>query len=196
MPNIVQSASLYGSVKLEKKFSVRTMVPCPDSCLFRIKQGAVRTLTYLDDGTAVVLGVWNAEDIVGGMLSHVKPYFIECLTAVEGTLFVPDHSLLTTGYMKSHLQQIEELIIIRSHKTIELRVIKVLSWLFRKFGEDKAQGQLINLRLTHQDLADLLGTTRVTMTRTLGQLEAQGLIQKLSLGRIILRESDTWFYEI
>jgi CRP-like cAMP-binding protein len=75
-------------------------------------------------------------------------------------------------------------------------MIRLLFWLSRRFGEDKAQGQLIDLRLTHQDLAEFLGTTRVTVTRTLGQLEEQGLTQRLPLGRIILKESELWFYEI
>ena len=57
-------------------------------------------------------------------------------------------------------------------------------------------GRLIDLRLTHQDLAELLGTTRVTVTRSLIQLEQQGLIQRLSLQRIVLQSTDCWHYEI
>jgi CRP-like cAMP-binding protein len=86
--------------------------------------------------------------------------------------------------------------VIRSNKTIDVRLIRLLSWIFRRFGEDNAQGNLINLRLTHQDLAELLGTTRVTVTRTLGEIEDRGLIDRLPLGRIILKEADVWYYQI
>jgi len=41
-----------------------------------------------------------------------------------------------------------------------------------------------------------LGATRVTVTRTLNQLEQQGLIERLPLQRIILREEEVWHYEI
>ena len=52
------------------------------------------------------------------------------------------------------------------------------------------------MRLTHEDLAEMLGSTRVTITRVLGQFEQEGLIDRLSLHRIVLREEDIWYYEI
>jgi CRP-like cAMP-binding protein len=75
-------------------------------------------------------------------------------------------------------------------------LLRLLSWLAQKFGQEVKTGQLIDLRMTHQDLADMLGSTRVTITRTLSQLEQQGLIERLSLHQIILREEDMWHYEI
>ncbi|QYO68646.1 helix-turn-helix domain-containing protein [Leptolyngbya sp. 7M] len=47
-----------------------------------------------------------------------------------------------------------------------------------------------------QDLSELLGTTRVTVTRALIQLEQQGFIQRLSLQRIVLQQAEYWHYEI
>lgn len=200
MYNFVQqpslTTSLRGFAQLEKKYPVRTMIPCDTTRLFRITSGVVRTLAYLDDGTPVVFGLWGPDSVVGGMLSHVKPYYIESFTAVEGTLFVPDEAFSLADLTKTYLQQIEELMIIRSNKTIDVRLIRLLSWLYRHFGEDQIQGNLIDLRLTHQDLAEFLGTTRVTVTRTLGQIEDQGLIQRLPLGKIVLKEADVWYYQI
>jgi CRP-like cAMP-binding protein len=42
----------------------------------------------------------------------------------------------------------------------------------------------------------MLGSTRVTITRILGQFEEEGLIDRLSLHRIVVREEDIWYYEI
>ncbi len=188
--------SLRGPYSLEKRFPVRTMIPCDAARLFKIASGVVRTLTYLDDGTPVVFGLWGSGDVVGGMLSHVTPYYIESFTPVEGTLFIPDDTVAISKLTKLYLQQVEELMVIRSNKPIDIRLIRLLSWISRRFGEDNVQGNLINLRLTHQDLAELLGTTRVTVTRTLGQIEDQGLIKRLPLGRIILKEAEVWYYQI
>jgi CRP-like cAMP-binding protein len=52
------------------------------------------------------------------------------------------------------------------------------------------------MRLTHEDLAALISSTRVTITRLLGQLEQEGLIDRLSLNRIVVRQEDIWYYEI
>lgn len=188
--------SLQGSYRLERKFAVRTMIPCDANRLFRITSGVVRTLTYLEDGTPVVFGLWGKGDAVGGMLSNIEPYYIESFTPVEGTLFIPDETFSVSTLTKAYLQQVEELMLIRSHRTIDIRLIRLLAWISRRFGEENAQGNLINLRLTHQDLAELLGTTRVTVTRTLGQIEDQKLIQRFPLGRILLKEADVWYYQI
>jgi CRP-like cAMP-binding protein len=196
MPNFMQTAPLLSSSKLEKQFKVRSMVPCDNSRLFQIAHGVVRTLTYLDDGSPLVLGIWGIGDVVGGLLSSINPYYIECFTAVEGFFFVPEDTASVAALMRPHLRQVEELMIIRSHKTIDVKLIRLLSWLSHRFGGEGERGSIINLRMTHQDLAELAGTTRVTITRTLGQLESQGIIQRLPLGRIILREEDVWYYEI
>ncbi len=42
-----------------------------------------------------------------------------------------------------------------------------------KFGRDLEQGKLIDLNITHQDISDVLNTTRVTVTRILQQLLQQ-----------------------
>ncbi|MBD0311176.1 MAG: helix-turn-helix domain-containing protein [Microcoleus sp. T1-bin1] len=36
----------------------------------------------------------------------------------------------------------------------------------------------MNIRLTHQDIANAICTTRVTVTRMLGKLQRQGLINR------------------
>lgn len=68
--------------------------------------------------------------------------------------------------------------------------------LLKKIGREVETGHLIDLRLTHQDIAEMLGTTRVTITRTLSQFEQQGLIHRPPLRRIVLKEDDLWHYEI
>lgn len=86
--------------------------------------------------------------------------------------------------------------IVRGYKTVDIMLIKLLAWLSKRFGREVEQGRLIDMRLTHEDIADLLGSTRVTITRILKQLEEDGLIHRLRLHRIVLREEEVWHYEI
>ena len=44
-------------------------------------------------------------------------------------------------------------------------------------GEPCEAGLRLNLRLTHQEIASALSTTRVTVTRVLGQLRDEGWLQ-------------------
>jgi len=156
----------------------------------------VRTLTWLEDGTPISMGLWGPGDIVGQALSTLDPYQIECLTAVEASLLPLDREPIPNEWILNHLRQAESLLVIRSYRRVDLMLVKLLGLLAKRFGREVESGNLIDLRLTHQDLAELMGTTRVTVTRILGQFEEQGLIERLSLHRIVLKEYETWHYEI
>jgi CRP-like cAMP-binding protein len=180
----------------QQVFASRTSLPSRSNCLWQIQQGFVRNLTWLEDGNVVALGVWGTGDIVGRSLSQTMPYQIECLTEVCVTP-VPISNLPNfSQILLAQMQQAEELMKIRSYRRVDMMLMKLLGWLAKRFGHEVKDGYLIDLRLTHQDLSELLGITRVTVTRTLSQLEQQGLIQRQSLQRIILQEEEIWHYEI
>ncbi|MCG6134686.1 MAG: Crp/Fnr family transcriptional regulator [Nostoc sp. LLA-1] len=179
-----------------KILSSRSILPRNDDYLWKIEQGVVRVVTWHEDGTIVTLGIWGVGDIIGTVLSKTEPYQIECLSKVElSALEIQDSSELIQ-VLQLYLQHTEELMVIRSHKTVEIMVTKLLEWLAHRFGREVQQGRLIDLRLTHQDIAETIGSTRVTITRVLHKLEEQGFIQRLRLHRIVLREEDIWHYEI
>jgi CRP/FNR family transcriptional regulator len=49
--------------------------------------------------------------------------------------------------------------------------------LCRDFGVPGNEGITIDLRLSHQAIAEAIGSTRVTITRLLGDLRQEGLLQ-------------------
>lgn len=61
-------------------------------------------------------------------------------------------------------------------KSAEARVAATLLELSRDYGVDDNRGTIINLRLTHQDIADLIGATRETVTHALASLRGKGFI--------------------
>jgi CRP-like cAMP-binding protein len=56
------------------------------------------------------------------------------------------------------------------------RIGALLIELLETHGRKDDDGWEIQLRLSHQDLANLIGATRETVTVTLGQLQREGLI--------------------
>ncbi|MCP6762395.1 MAG: Crp/Fnr family transcriptional regulator [Fischerella sp. CENA71] len=174
----------------------RSFIPLPPNILWKIEKGVVRNLTWHEDGTLVTLGIWGPGDVVGRSLSKIEPYEIECLTKVEVSIFPVNESYQLTEILLAQIEQAEALMMIRSYKTVEIMLIKLLSWLAKKFGRAVENGQLIDLRLTHQDIAEMLNSTRVTITRVLTNLEERGLIHRLPLHRIVLKEEQIWHYEI
>ena len=145
--------------------------------LWRIEAGMVRATTWLCDGSLTTLGFWGAGDTIGNALFRSENYELECLTAVRASpLIIGTRTDLVMG---SQIQQLQELLIIRSHKRIEDMLLRLLTWLGDRFGNWEETGLTLRFPLTHQDLAETLSTTRVTITRSLGQLEDRGLICRL-----------------
>jgi CRP-like cAMP-binding protein len=73
----------------------------------------------------------------------------------------------------------------------------LLTWLSVRFGHGEGQGWKIDLRLTHQELAEMSGLTKVTVTRLLKLFEEQGLIQRNQHQILVLPERQPfWHYEI
>ncbi|EGK90727.1 Crp/Fnr family transcriptional regulator [Microcoleus vaginatus PCC 9802] len=176
-------------------FSRRSHLPNRSNALWRIETGVVRTVTWLEDGTIITLGLWGPGDTIGKAISKCDPFQIECLTKVEAILLSGER-WLNRDILLNHIQQAEDFMVIRGYKRVDFMLYQLLTWLAKRFGSEVGQGHLIDMILTHQDIADILGTSRVTVTRTLGNFEQQGLIDRLPLHRIILQPSEVWHYEI
>jgi CRP-like cAMP-binding protein len=179
------NSSLPGTLP-QRLFTRREVIPARNDVLWRIERGAVRTLTWSEDGTFITLGYWGPGDLIGYPLSKVKPYQIECLTSVEMSLLPPHLWNQDVNSLITHIQQAEELLSIVHRKPIYLRLWQFLVWLSEKFGRDVEQGKLIDLNVTHQEMAEVLNTTRVTVTRLLQQFEEEGNLLRHKR-RMILR---------
>lgn len=182
---------------LIQKFPRRAMMSLPSNSLWEIQSGVVRSLTWREDGSIITLGIWGKGDVVGGPLATINPYQVECLTAVEAVSIPRDRWPQITEALIQHIRNSSELMEILHCKQLEQALFKLLVWLSHKFGQAVEQGHLINIRLTHQDLSELLGASRVTITRLLNELEKQELIQRGSQKFIVYDQKlPFWHYDI
>jgi len=62
------------------------------------------------------------------------------------------------------------------HSTVEQRLSKTFLNLFDDFGVPHGDGHLLKLKLTLQDFADLIASTRETVTATLNKLKSRGIV--------------------
>lgn len=179
------------------RFARRSLLPLGENYLWQIESGVVRTLTWLEDGTTITLGLWGVGDVVSRVLSKAEPYQIECLTPVEATILPVDRWHQVNEALISHIQQFQEFLEILHCRSVDASLLRLLNWLAKKFGHAVERGQLINLRLTHQEIAEIIGTTRVTVTRVLNEFEHQGIIKRLPRKLIVLHDQQPfWHYEI
>ncbi|MEI6428448.1 MAG: Crp/Fnr family transcriptional regulator [Pseudanabaena sp. ELA607] len=177
-------------------FPLRSFLSSSQDTLWQIEQGIVRSLTLHEDGTTVALGLWGPGDIIGQPLSRLIPYQMECLSIVRAKILRSCDWQFDANVLVPQIEQLEALTVIRSYRRVDIMVVRLLKWLSDKFGRNSELGRVIDLRLTHQDIADLLGTTRVTVTRILKQLEEQGMIERPSIHHILIKEEEFWYYQI
>ena len=165
-------------------FSAGDTLPL-ESC-WLISRGVVKTYTSNKDRKTITLGYWGAKDLVGQPLSNLNPYYMHCLTCVEAILIPLDSlSEFSEGIIR-HAQKVTTLICIVQTKRVSERLLLLLQWLAEKFGRDVVQGKLIDLRITHKEIADTIGTNRVTVTRIINQFEREGIIFRPKQHYIVL----------
>jgi CRP-like cAMP-binding protein len=63
-----------------------------------------------------------------------------------------------------------------AHRDMGSRLVSFLLILCRDFGVPTNEGIRIDLKLSHQAIAEAIGSTRVTVTRLLGDLRESDLI--------------------
>ena len=165
-----------GSSLPRKTFERQNRLPLDSRFLWKIERGVVRTLTWSREGIPTTLGLWGPGDVVGRPLSQTEPYEVECLepaTAIALPFHLWVHEL---DAILLYARRTENLLNIISHPTVYLRLLEFLAWLAQKFGCEVETGKLIMLRLTHQEIAETIAASRVTVTRMFGVLEQEGKI--------------------
>ena len=83
-------------------------------------------------------------------------------------------------------QQIKELThIIRTGKVAK-RLLLLLDWLANKFSDQLNPNKSINFNITHQELSEIMGVSRITVTKIINKFEQEGVISRPARNKIIL----------
>ncbi len=160
---------------------------------WQIQSGVIRTVSWDLDGHLRVLGLWGKGDLLGRSSSRITPHQLECLSNATFTRLTNLQQL--PDLLLQRQQTIEELLNFAYCRNVGDRLMQMLTWLGDRFGcasqvkTDQGQivsGRLIEVQLTHQQLADLTGSTRVTVTRLLSFLEQDNRILRLRRGQFLI----------
>ncbi|WP_254564342.1 Crp/Fnr family transcriptional regulator [Oscillatoria sp. HE19RPO] len=174
--------SLTRTIALSERFKSKEILPLKPDIIWKIETGVVRSMTWNEEGKVITLGFWGEGDIVGKPLSQMNPYQLECLTPVEVSQIGP-HLYLQQALLGQAWKS-EKFLSIIHQLSVTDRFLSLLEWLSAEFGHPLGnnQGTLINLRMTHQDFADTIGSSRVTITRLLSNFEQAGIIERFCSG--------------
>ncbi|HSG05402.1 MAG TPA: Crp/Fnr family transcriptional regulator, partial [Nitrospiria bacterium] len=101
----------------------------------------------------------------------------------------PNTSIRLTKLVGLRLKKIENRVENLVFRDVPFRLAKILIQLSEDVGVKDARGILFRVKITHQDLASLIGSTRETVSATLGDFKKKGLIDIVER-RIILKNPD------
>lgn len=150
----------------------------PSQCCWLINSGYLRMVSLTEAGEPLALGMWGPGDIVVPTALGTPYQELLALSAIRVDQCDPtpeEHQ----QFVLDHLRQISTLLVLSRVRPVEERLLRVLIWLGERFGRVNSLGvslSLAEMNLTHRNLAELAGSTRVTVTKSLTRFKQEGLI--------------------
>ncbi len=162
-------------------FRAGQTIPMNPQVVWVVCRGVVQLSTLYQSGDEALLGLAGPSMPFGLPLTLIYPYQATALSDVDLmglTIAEIDQSPTLAQEVGRHtvrrLRQTEAMLAMAGYRRVEDRLRQLLLLLQMEVGQPVAEGTRISIRLTHQHLASAIGTTRVTVTRLLGQLRGEG----------------------
>jgi CRP-like cAMP-binding protein len=152
--------------------------------VIQINEGILATAMIHLDGTEVLLGLSRAGQII---VAHpADDCHVQILAHTDVSVTIQDWNTATrqpdfNKKLRSRLQQMEGWAAMQARPHIDQRILGILGLLAGQFGRPNEQGILIDVRLTHTQLASAVGAARTTVTRVLGELRNLDILTIVSI---------------
>lgn len=88
----------------------------------------------------------------------------------------PQAALLCVSAMSSRLRVLGHMLVNLVSDDVDTRIAKLILRLSARYGTRVGKEIFLNLPLTHQEIADMVGTTRQTVTSSLSRFKRQGIL--------------------
>jgi CRP-like cAMP-binding protein len=158
-------------------------IPLISQGVWQVYRGVVQLGKFNPNGEETLLGWVQPLNFFGLWLTSIDTYQAKALSGVYLKWYAlseiedsPHLSQTILNQVVHRIRQTEALLAIAGLKLVEERLMELLRLLAKEMGEPMDNGTRLIVRLTHQNLADAIGTTRVTVTRLLGDFQRQNLI--------------------
>lgn len=159
--------------------------------IFCLTKGYIRQYTISKTGIELTLQILKPITyfpLIWAINGASNIYFYEALTSVEVgrapkeqvVKFINDKPAIILELMSKLLEDYAETLSRIEHLVFSdayRRVISVLLYIAKHFGEESSKGVIVNHRFTQKDIATLVGVARETASIEIGVLEKKGLVK-------------------
>jgi hypothetical protein len=172
------------------------IIPLDPQGVWQICRGVVQLSQIDAQGEDTILGWAISQAFFGLWLTQIDNYSANALSETYLKWYTVEElersntlASLMLKHVVSRLRQSEALLAITGLKRVEDRLVELLRFLKTELGEPSINGNTrLSIRLTHQNIANTIGTTRVTVTRLMGEFHRQGLVATDDKRHLIINE--------
>lgn len=185
--------SLVSSVAVRREYDRQTTVFFEyeaGDALYIIEMGQVRIYRVAEDGREKTLTLLSDGDYFGEMaLLDEEPRSAIAETTEKSVLHVihkRDFEKVFMSYPQigasiirelcRRLRQTNKQLMDAVFLDVRTRLLSLLTQLDEKYGRNYENGRLIDIKLTHQQIANMVGTSRESVTRVLTELQDLGVL--------------------
>jgi CRP/FNR family cyclic AMP-dependent transcriptional regulator len=175
----------------------------PGMSLMAVLQGRVKIGAYSEDGKEIILNIVEPGQIFGEIaLLDGKQRTADATAMGPTTLLVLDRRDFIPFLERNPKIAVRliEVLCERVRRTSEMvesvafleysaRLARLLLRLAENYGEESEDGVRINLRISQQDLGNLIASTRESVNRQLNAWAEEGIVE-LERGQITILDSD------
>jgi len=175
----------------------------PGTSMMAVLDGRVRIGAYSEDGKEIILNIVEPGQIFGEIaLLDGRERTADATAMGPTTLLVLDRRDFVPFLERNPKIAVRllEVVCERVRRTSELvesvafldfsaRLARLLLRLAESYGEETGAGTRINLKLSQQDLGNLIATTRESVNRQLNAWQQEGIV-RLEQGRITIVDRD------
>lgn len=170
----------------------------PVTSLFILKSGRVRIFRVTEEGKAMTMGILEPGAVFGEMVLLGQRMHDNYAEAIEDSavcrleLHDVERFLLTdpriavriARLLGEQVARLEERLTDLAHRPLAARIARALLALSRPAPSGR-RGAGRSVRLTHEQLAGLVGATRESTSKVMSELAAQGVIRQ-ARGRVVV----------
>ncbi|MBN9063312.1 MAG: hypothetical protein BGP06_07880 [Rhizobiales bacterium 65-9] len=169
--------------------------------VFLAVEGVFRIVRILSDGRRGITGFIYPGDLIGASLRGRYPYAVEAVTNARvrriGRRRFQSHigtssELLPELFarMCDELAEAQDRMVMLARKTAEERVCSFLLSTARQTGGARSDSPVVAIPMTRLDIADYLGLTIETVSRTMSRLMSCGVIRPAGRHAVAVRDAD------
>jgi len=163
----------------------------PSSCVYLLKRGRVKIANTSASGKEVTFDILEAGEIFGELdVLEDSPRTTSAEALDDALICVirredfdrylamhPNVTVKLTKLIGLRLRKIQSRVEDLIFRDVPARLAHLLVELSKSEGVKESQGIRLRAKLTHQEMANLIGCSRETVSTTLGQFRDNGLIQ-------------------